>query len=459
MVSSTEKVQWKKQILYKVKQENSERTVELNTKNVAQTIEGFGTCFNEMGYLSINKLSKDKQEKIYKDLFAKGVGMNFTLGRMPLGANDFSADWYSYNETDGDFEMKNFSINHDKTTLIPFIKNAQRYYPKLKMWASPWSPPSWMKFNKHYAMKAQIKGVTNGESEEWGIYFKGIDNGLTQNLEGKEGTDSFIQEDKYLEAYAQYFGKFIDEYAKQKIKISMVMPQNEFNSAQPFPSCTWTVAGLNKFMTKLIPVLNARKTELFFGTMERKNSMMIDSVLNDPIVGPAINGIGFQWDGKYALPAVHAKYPKIKIYQSEQECGNGKNDWKYGEHTWDLMKHYIGNGAQAYMYWNTSLPKNYLSRWGWKQNSLISVDETTKTFKYNYDYYFLKHLSHFVWPGSKLISQNIEENNALAFLRPDGKVVYVVYNQEEKTKVISIKAKGKVQLVILEPKSMNTVLF
>jgi hypothetical protein len=78
---------------------------------------------------------------------------NFTVCRMPVGANDFSLDWYSYDEVPDDFALEHFSISRDLETLVPFIKGALQYQPGLKLWASPWSPPTWMKTNKHYAAK------------------------------------------------------------------------------------------------------------------------------------------------------------------------------------------------------------------------------------------------------------------------------------------------------------------
>ena len=80
---------------------------------------------------------------------------------------------------------------------------------------------------------------------------------------GKEGTDLFIQENRYFAAYAKYFGKFIDAYRQLGIEIRMVMPQNEFNSAQPFPSCTWTPEGLARFLNLLGPEMEQRKVEIF----------------------------------------------------------------------------------------------------------------------------------------------------------------------------------------------------
>ena len=173
-----------------------------------------------------------------RELFAPGVGAGFTLCRMPVGANDFSRDWYSYDETDGDFALERFTIANDLETLVPFIKEALRQQPALKLWASPWSPPTWMKKNRHYAMALP------------GPWQKGVQNGLRPDQVGREGTDMFIQEERYLRAYASYFGRFVDEYRKQGIAIGMVMPQNEFNSAQVFPSCCWTAEGLARFIAR-----------------------------------------------------------------------------------------------------------------------------------------------------------------------------------------------------------------
>lgn len=88
----------------------------------------------------------------------------------------------------------------------------------------------------------------------------------------------------------------------------------------------------------------------------------------------------------------------MPIYQSEHECGNGKNNWDYAEYSWDLMKHYLLNGASAYLYWNISLLDGGVSRWGWKQNSLITVNAKNKTYKWNPEFYLMKHFSHYVQP-------------------------------------------------------------
>lgn len=457
-VSSTQTELWKRNNELAVTPASDKFDVEINPGNTLQIIEGFGTCFNEVGWTSLSLLSVKDRETIFNEFFAPGIGANFTICRMPLGANDFSRDWYSYNETDGDFAMKNFSIANDKETLIPFIKNAQKYNPGLKLWASPWSPPSWMKYNKHYALKSLQKGITNVESEEWGIYFTGLDNGLNPDQEGKEGTDMFIQQDIHYKAYSLYFAKFIKAYKTEKINIGMVMPQNEFNSAQPFPSCTWTAKGLAKFISYLGPEMNALDVKIFFGTMERPDEKLVDTILTDMLSSKYIKGVGFQWAGKDAIAGIHKRYPDLTLYQSEQECGNGKNDWKYGKYTWGLMKQYFNNGANAYMYWNTSLIQNSISRWGWKQNSLVSVNPETKTYKYNFDYYVLKHLSHYVKPGAKRLSVSGSFQNLLAFINPDKTIVVILQNENETQATVSLKVGKEMISASLEPDSINTLL-
>ena len=420
----------------------------LNRSAVLQSIEGFGACFNELGWTSLNQLSTSDRNDIMKELFAPGIGANFTICRMPLGANDFSLDWYSYNETEGDFKMRNFSIENDKKTLIPFIQEALEINPVLKIWASPWSPPAWMKYNKHYA--CAVAPETLGEKYQ---------NQLPANRQGKEGSNMFIQEDAYFKAYALYFGKFIEKYRKEGIQVKMIMPQNEFNSCQIFPSCTWTSQGLATFIGKYLgPEMEKQKVEIMFGTMERPSVAMIDTVLNDAASGKYINGVGFQWAGKEAIKGVHEKYPQLKLYQTEQECGDGKNDWKYCRYAWTLMKHYISNGASAYLYWNISLEEGGISRWGWSQNSLVTVDSKTKTYRYNHEFYLLKHLSHFVQPEAKLLKNTGEYQNLLAFVNPDNSLVIMLQNEGYEEKNVTINIDGKEYSVLLKPDSFTSLV-
>jgi glucosylceramidase len=445
-VSTTESQPWAAIEGLKTQSSSAAADIIIDANQTEQTIEGFGACFNELGWTSLNRLNEADRTKIFTELFSPNVGANFTICRMPVAANDFSRDWYSYNETEGDFEMKNFSIENDKETLVPFIKEAKNYNPGIKLWASPWSPPAWMKVNKHYACAVPHDGLAEQ-----------FQNHLPADKQGKEGTNMFIQEPAYFSAYALYFSKFIEAYRNEGIDIAMIMPQNEFNSCQIFPSCTWTAAGLAEFMGKYLgPEMEKQGVEIFFGTMERPNEALVDTILNDPAAGKFVKGVGFQWAGKEAIPGIHSRYPDLQLYQTEQECGDGKNDWKYCNYAWTLMKHYLENGANAYLYWNISLDKGGFSRWGWQQNSLVTVNPETNTFQFNHEYYLLKHVSHFVQPGAKRLKTLGSFQNLLAFVNPDNSVVCVVQNETSAPKTITIDFNGKTIKPELPASSFNT---
>ena len=462
-ISTTYSQPWQTLPTSNITQETTENVIKINTSQTAQAIEGFGTCFNELGWTSLNLLDSNEREDILNEMFTPGAGANFKICRMPVAANDFSIDWYSYNETDGDFEMKNFSIENDRKTLIPFINAAKQFNSDIRIWASPWCPPTWMKYNKHYASRSTPSAARQlsdrAKSGESTYMYKVVDNELPEDRQGAEGTDMFIQDDKYMEAYALYFSKFIDAYRAENIDIFAVMPQNEFNSAQIFPSCCWTAKGLAKFVGQYLgPAMEAKGVDVMFGTMERPNVALVDTILQDKDCSRYIKGVGFQWAGKDALPGVYQKYPDMKLYQTEQECGNGKNDWKGALHSWDLMKHYLNNGVSVYTYWNTSLLKGGISRWGWAQNSLVVVDDSTRTYTYTPEYYVIKHASHYVLSGARRIELDGNYKDALCFINPNKSIVLIVGNSEGTEQKVTINIEGNNYTDSLPANSLNTLV-
>lgn len=449
-VTTTETASWQEQpdLLSALADTIETIDVTIHTDKKQQEMEGFGACFNELGWISLSRLEPSDRERIMEELFFPEFGANFNICRMPIGANDFSRDWYSYNETEGDFEMEHFTIANDQQTLIPFIRNAQKYDSSLRIWASPWCPPSWMKYNKHYA------SVYTGKA-----YDEKYRNGLPADQEGSEGTDMFIQDSLYLQAYARYFVRFITAYKEQGIDIFAVMPQNEFNSAQIFPSCCWTAASLARFIGYYLgPAMKELDVQLMFGTMERANEALVDTILTDPACRPYIDGVGFQWAGKGAIKGLHERYPNMKLYQTEQECGDGKNDWNGAVYSWSLMRHYLENGASAYLYWNIALEKGGVSRWGWAQNSLVVVDPERKSYHYTPEYYVMKHLSHYVRPHARKLETSGIYTNLLAFRNPDGSIVVALANEGNDNRTVSIQLGNRVYQPFLPAHSVSTIL-
>lgn len=423
----------------------------LQSDKTLQKIDGFGGCFHEKGGRAIAALKKADRETVLHELFAAGAGANLGICRTPIGANDLSFDWYSYNETPGDFAMTRFSIERDRRDLIPFVKAAQEARTDLRLWATPWSPPTWMKTNGHYAC-ARAAVPLPGDSTTI------KDNGLRQDQLRSEGQDVFIQEEQYFRAYALYFRRFIEEYRKLGMPIEMVMPQNEFNSAQIFPSCTWTPAGLARFIPYLGDELAHTGTDMFFGTLERGDPDLFEKVYADPRVRPLIKGVGAQWAGRQAIPFIHQAHPELKVYQSEQECGVGGPDWHFARYSWSIMKDFMRAGASCYSYWNIANDSGGLSTWGWPQHAMLSVELASGEYSYSPEYYVFKHLSHYLRPGAKRIEtlSLAGYDNVLAFKNPDGKIIVVTQNDMSEPMPLNMLIGTENLHAVLPADSFNT---
>jgi glucosylceramidase len=397
-----------------------------------------------LGWEALLAVTKPKRDQILNDLFSKD-GANFQLCRVPIGSNDYSLSYFSYNDVSEDFVMRNFNIDRDRYILIPYIKEAKKIAPNLEIWGSPWSPPSWMKINNHYSM-------STGGKDQWAsdmVPDKKISNNAT----------AFKMEDRFLEAYALYFSKYVQAYEKEGIKISRICTQNEIVYQPHWPSCTWRAEDLAFFIGKFLgPRFKSDNipTDIWLGTINGADPDYMRRILNDKDAASYIKGIGMQWDAKHAIGAIHNEYPTYKIMQTESECGNGENNWGSAEYTWSLINHYMSNGAESYMYWNMVLDSSGRSSWGWVQNMLISIDKKTEKVTYNPEYYLMKHISHFVEKGAFLLKTS-GSKDLLAFRNPDQTIVLVIVNSSSEDKNLTIKLGRKSVCIPTKAKSFNTL--
>ncbi|MCR4765235.1 MAG: glycoside hydrolase family 30 protein, partial [Bacteroidaceae bacterium] len=127
-------------------------------------------------------------------------------------------------------------------------------------------------------------------------------------------------------------------------------------------------------------------------------------------------------------------------------------------HSWDLMKHYIKNGVQAYFYWNTSLLEGGVSHWGWSQNSLVTVNKENKTFRYTPEFYVLKHASRYVLPGAKVLDLAGTYDDVLAFVNADGSMVVLLGNQTDASLKVTLQLQEQLCTVELAPNTINTLV-
>lgn len=405
---------------------SSEHTLSIG-ECITEDFKGFGCCFNELGWEEIKALSDDNKKRFFDSLFSKDE-LAFSYNRLPIGANDYSTSWYSHNETDQDFEMKHFSIDRDFDGIIPYIREASSTLGDgMTLFASPWSPPTWMKTHKAY------------------------------------NYGNFIWEDKYLKAYAEYFVRFIKAYDEAGITIDAVHVQNEPDSDQKFPSCVWTGQRLADFIKLyLSPAFKASglKTEIWLGTIERPSfNDWVAPTLLDPETRDCITGVGFQWAGKAAVQRTRQAAPDLPIIQTENECGDGLNTWDYAHYIFDLARHYLMNGSEAYVYWNAILKEGGISTWGWQQNSLFSVEPITNNLVANPEYYVMRHFAKYVRSGAKVFgTKGSFSGNSICFRNLDQSEVFVIQNPlAQAVSIEVISRKGKV-IVDMPAKSFSTVV-
>lgn len=428
----------------------------------------WGTTFNEKHWQALNMLSEADREEIMRRFWSPTGDLRLTRGRVAMNANDLDLDWYSCDSVDGDFQLKYFNIEHDKQTKLPFIHLAQKYCPDLRLYVSPWCPPTWMKINHHYAVQSNRTNDLDPRCDY--LLFGDGDRSDNEQMKPDKtkfprrltSQDFFIQDARYLQAYADMFVRFIDLYKAEGAPIDMVMFQNESYSYTPYPGCPWTPQGTVRFnMEYLAPTLRKAHPEvaLYMGTFNTNRFDNVDEILSDSRMKDNVKGVGFQWEGRQILPRIRAKFPQWHYICSECECGGGTFDWPAGEHVFELINHYLGNGCDEFYNWNGVLADDGLSRWGWRQNALVHVDSKTKTYTLTPEYYAFMHYSHFIEPGCKIVGYAADgdaHTPALVAKKKDGGFVVVAANFNGEKRRITVKIGKKYLNTTLAAHSFNT---
>lgn len=389
--------------------------------------EGFGGAFNELGAIALSKLDARTQEAVLTALFSD-AGCALDWGRVPLGASDYAADWYSGNENEGDLSGERFSIERDRRWLIPYLRAARIHRPGLLLSASPWSPPTWMKTPATYNY-------------------------------GRLRSEPELQA-----AYALYLRQFAEAYRVEGLPFAQLHVQNEPNSDQKFPSCVWSGAQMRDFIGQYLGPLFSEAglaTELWLGTIEKDDhEAWAATVLTDPLARSYLSGVGYQWAGRGSVRKTAESWPDLRLFQTENECGDGENSFAHAMHVFELIRDFVGSGVVAYFYWNMVLERGGVSTWGWRQNSLVSVLPDGTGVVFNPEYYLLRHFSAFVRPGARIGALSGDFAwSALWFSNPTGERVIVAQNKmREPCAVLLEDEEGEVGSVQLPPQSITTLI-
>ena len=396
---------------------NSLAVINIDSTQAYQTIDGFGYTLTQGSAYVINQLAAAQRTGLLQELFGNGessIGVSYL--RVGLGASDLSTSVYSYDDMPAgqtDVTLANFSLAPDMADVIPLLKEILVINPNIKILASPWSPPVWMKDNN-----SSIGG----------------------NLQ--------LQ---YYDVYAKYFVKYIQAMQAQGISINAITPQNEPLHPGNNPSLHMTAAQQAAFIkNNLGPAFNAAgistKIIIYDHNCDRPDYPL--EILNDAAAKQYVDGSAFHlYAGDIsALSQVRNAHPTKNIYFTEQYTASNGNFG--GDLKWHLKNVIIGsmrNWSRIALEWNLANDPAFKPHTpGGCNTCLGALTISSGNVTRNVAYYIIAHASKFVTPGSvRIASDNYGSLQTAAFLRADGKKVLIVLNDGSDTQSFNIKFRDK----------------
>lgn len=411
----------KKTALQFGKTQTSALTIRVDETTQYQAIDGFGSSLTDSSaWLLDKKLSAQQRAEAFDMLFDPQKGIGLSILRQPMGASDFAVKEYSYDDMaagEKDFKLEKFSIEHDRAYVIPLLKQAMARNPNLKVIASPWSPPGWMKTSQ-----SMIFGSLLPEA---------------------------------YPSFANYFVKFIKAYEAEGIPIYAITMQNEpLNIPGNYPGMGMAAVEQAAFLRDhLGPALKAAglKTKVFvfdhnWDLIEYPITVLSDSKAAAFAAGTATHCYGGVPTAQLEL---HERFPDKEIWMTE--CSGG--DWQKGNLLEQQARLIIGstrNWAKTVVLWNLALDQNHEPYLGGCTTcrGIVTVNHATSPAQVvpTVDYTALGHVSKFVKPGARRIKSNSFDQGSLedvAFQNPDGSIVLFVLNSSGAPMPFNIAWKGE----------------
>lgn len=396
-----------------------------------QTIKGFGGAFTEAASTTLDKLSPEKREQVIKMYFDDKDGIGYNVGRVHINSCDFSLGNYSCVE-ENDETLESFNINRDKESVIPMIKDALKY-GEIDIFASPWSPPAYMK--------------TNGEMNKGGKL-----------------------KEEYRELWSEFYVKFIESYKKEGIDLFGVTVQNEPKATQTWDSCVYTAEEESDFVRNYLgkKMKKLGKKVMFWDHNKERMIERAEAMLSSGENNEYIDAITFHWysgDHFEQLEMFHKLYPDKDIIFSEgcYEYSKGSEDTvKIGERYAHDMIGNFNNYCNMFCDWNLILnEKGGPNHVGNFCDAPIMIDTRTGEIDVHDSYYYIGHFSKYVKKGAKRIGSSkwTDALETVAFKNPDNSIVSVVLNRTESDTALCFSINGKMIETVAEARSIATYIF
>ena len=371
-----------------------------------QQIEGFGGSITDSSAFVLSSLPADRRTGILRALFDRtaGIGLNFL--RQPIGSSDFARNWYTFDDIDPsstDYGLAQFSIDHDRAYILPMLRAALAVNPSIKVMASPWSPPAWMKTSRTIPDGGSLRPEAYG-------------------------------------TYADYFVRFVQAYQAEGVPIDSLTVQNEPQTAPPYPSMLMSAGEQATFIGRhLGPALGrAGLRPRIFAWDHNWETAFPLAVMADATAAPYVSGVAFHCygGGPGAMSSVRDAHPRLDIALTE--CADGSRAGFGDKLTHDIRTLLIGslrNWARTVAKWNLVLDETTGPRVASTscRNCIgfVTVHSATGAVTYNADYYSIGHASRFIQRGAYRIESNTFGFGGIenvAFQNPDGSLVVLAIN-------------------------------
>lgn len=410
---------------------------------VSKDFLGFGVAITGSSCFNLTQMPDEERTAFLQSIYGKN-GLGLSIGRLSVASSDYSAELYSYDDVEGDLKLKHFSVKRDEAYIIPMIREILKINPELYLFASPWSPPAWMK--------------TGGS----------LGGGYMRR--------------EFIDCYAEYIVRFIKEYAKHGIKISALTPQNEPQTEQhgKMPACIWHPDIEAEFVTALRKKLreNSLDVKIWLHDHNFSHWKRVKWELDThKDLQNSCDGIAFHYYGgaiEDTLP-LQEDYPQLPMHFTEggpRLYDHYDTDWcKWGT----MISKVLNCGYQSFTGWNLMLDQFGGPNVGpFFCGGLVTRNVQTNQLTYSGQYKAFSHIVRFVKPNAVIYQLNQEQQHwglsdfpnkpniplqASCVQNPEGTVCYFLINANAQKEQIQILENGEWYYVELLPNTVCTVVF
>ncbi|PYC87380.1 glucosylceramidase, partial [Streptomyces tateyamensis] len=399
------------------------QTISVDESTRYQQFTGAGASFTDTAAWLMNSsgaLSSGTRDTVMRNLFdpVNGIGLDFL--RNPMGASDLARYNYTFDDQpagQSDPALNGFSLAHDLADVLPLTKQAQALNPALKVMATPWTAPAWMK-------------DSGAVSQGW-------------------------LQSQYYAAYAQYFVKYLQGYQANGVHVDYVTAQNEPTCCAGYPSMQWNGSGLHYFVgTDLLPALHAAGLSTKVLALDwnwdqyagfAQPTVDDAAIRTDPLFG------GLAWHGYGGdvseQTTVHNQYPTLDAFDTEHSGGT----WIADQQREDMLNiiDYTRNWGKSVVKWSLAVDQNMGPHNGGcgTCTGLVTVhngDSRSGQVDYTVEYYDLGQLTKFVKPGAYRIASTASTAVPnVAWLNPDGSKALVAYNDSGSAQNLAVNWGGQ----------------